>query len=171
MVFILCLPFAQSVKDRQMPVTSPYNTSSPFSSWVGQHAGIRVPDFESAVQWYAEKLDFRLIRSSIVGATTFGFLSPANDDSFGLELLANPHAAERPPYQGLEGSHNLMGWHHICFHADDVSGSMQELKNRDVRIVSEPFDVAAFGIRFAFFADPWGNLFELIQTMENHEAA
>lgn len=145
---------------RSNPLTKP---SSPFQSWKGQHAGIRVPNFDSAVAWYAEKLDFRLTRSSSMGATSFGFLSPAADDSFGLELLANPEAAERPPYEDLGGSHNLMGWHHICFGVDDVVAGIAELERRGVKIVSAPFDVHAFSVRFAFFADPWGNLFELVQ--------
>jgi glyoxylase I family protein len=34
-----------------------------------------------------------------------------------------------------------------------------------VVIVSEPHDVAVMGIRLAFFADPWGNLFEVIQSL------
>ncbi len=33
--------------------------------------------------------------------------------------------------------------------------------------VSEPHDVAAIGLRVAFFADPWGNLFEVIQPLSN----
>ena len=41
------------------------------------------------------------------------------------------------------------------------------LKRRGVTIVSEPRDVAEIGRRFAFFADPWGNLFEVIQPISN----
>jgi catechol 2,3-dioxygenase-like lactoylglutathione lyase family enzyme len=140
--------------------------ASPFLSWRGEHAGIRVPDFDAAVAWYSDKLDFRLTRSSVVGPTSFGFMSPAADDSFNIELLANPSGAERPSYDDLGGSHNLMGWHHLCFRVDDVSAGIEELKRRGVSIVSPPFDVAAFGIRFAFFADPWGNLFELVQNID-----
>lgn len=145
---------------QDLPMATP---TSPFQSWKGHHAGIRVPNFAEAVAWYAEKLDFRLTQSSQLGSTTFGFMSPAADDGFGIELLAHPNGAERPSYQDLGSSHNLMGWHHICFGVDDVSAGIAELESRGVKIVSAPFDVPAFGIRFAFFADPWGNLFELVQ--------
>ena len=40
-----------------------------------------------------------------------------------------------------------------------------ELKRRGVTIVSEPVDVPNISRRFAFFADPWGNLFELTQRI------
>jgi hypothetical protein len=39
------------------------DTSSPFASWKVEHLGIRVPDFDAAVAWHTEKLEFRLTRS------------------------------------------------------------------------------------------------------------
>jgi glyoxylase I family protein len=39
------------------------------------------------------------------------------------------------------------------------------LRQRGVRIVSEPGDVPPLGLRFAFFCDPWGNLFELLEPL------
>nr|WP_314257957.1 VOC family protein [uncultured Devosia sp.] len=150
------------LQDNKKSKTKP---ASSFQSWKGHHAGIRVPNFEEAVAWYCGKLDFRLTQSSELGTTKLGFLSPAGDDDFGIELLANPDGAERPSYQNLGGSHNLMGWHHICFRADDLSASIAALERRGVKIVSAPFDAPAFGIRFAFFSDPWGNLFELFEDI------
>lgn len=139
---------------------------SPFSAWTARHAGIRVPDLEAARQWYMERLDFQPGWTLEHGATRFGFMAPAGDRHFGIELVGNPDGAERPPYDDLPQSHNLMGWHHLCLHCDDVDGSVAALKERGVAIVSGPFDVGALGIRIAFFADPWGNLFELLQPLD-----
>ncbi|MVA23466.1 VOC family protein [Agrobacterium vitis] len=141
--------------------------SSPFASWKGQHAGIRVPDFAACVAWYREKLDFRLVQSMTFGATTFGFLAPAVDNGFRLEILANPNGIERPAYTDLPDSHKIMGWHHICFSTDNLHDSVDELKRRGVAMVSEPIDVKELGIRFVFLADPWGNLFELMQPLQD----
>jgi glyoxylase I family protein len=49
---------------------------------------------------------------------------------------------------------------------DDVDATVDELKRRGVKIVSEPHDVAAMGLRLAFFADPWGNLLEVIAPIK-----
>ncbi len=145
------------------PQTSPGpKTSSPFASWKVDHAGIRVPDFEEAVAWYTNVLDFRLLESVSLGNLTFGFISPAADDVFRFEILAGPGAAERPPYDDLHESYNLSGWHHLGIRVDDVDATVAELKRRGVRIVSEPHDVAVMGLRLAFFTDPWGNLLEVI---------
>jgi len=141
------------------------HASSPFASLKINHAAIRVPDFDKAIAWYAEKLDFRSRQSVSLGGLTFAFLYPAGDDSFHFELLAGPGAAERPAYKDLHDSYNMSGWHHPGFRVDSVDAVIDELKRRGVTIVSEPHDVAAMGLRVAFFADPWGNLFEVIQHL------
>ena len=141
------------------------HASSPFASLKINHAAIRVPDFDTAVDWYADKLDFRLKQSVSVAGLTFGFLYPAGDDSFHFELMAGPGAAERPAYKDLHDSYNMSGWHHPGFIVDSVDDVIDELKRRSVTIASEPHDVPPMGLRVAFFADPWGNLFEVIQPI------
>jgi catechol 2,3-dioxygenase-like lactoylglutathione lyase family enzyme len=56
-------------------LTTP-RASSPLASLKINHAAIRVPDFDTAVAWYADKLDFRLKQSVPVAGLTFGFLYP-----------------------------------------------------------------------------------------------
>jgi catechol 2,3-dioxygenase-like lactoylglutathione lyase family enzyme len=142
-------------------------TASPFASWKVDHAGIRVPDFDEAVAWYTNTLDFRLLRSVSIGKLTFGFISPATDDSFSFEILAGPGATDRPAYENFHDSYNLSGWHHLGIRVDDVDATVEELKRRRVKILSEPHDVAVLGLRLAFFADPWGNLFEVIAPIKH----
>lgn len=73
------------------PIALPaVNGASPFASWKVDHAGIRVPDFDTAIAWYTETLDFRLRKHVSFAGLTFAFLSPASDDSFIFELLAGP---------------------------------------------------------------------------------
>lgn len=164
------MEFSNLAKGRNMstPITpNTVPTSSPFVSWKGDHAGIRVPDFEAAVAWYTEKLDFRLKQSCVIGELTFAFLAPIADDHFSVELLAGPGADKRAPYDDLHASYKLSGWHHVCFHVDSVDDAIVELKRRGVTIVSEPHDVVPMGRRVGFFADPWGNLLEVIQWINS----
>ena len=58
--------------------------------------------------------------------------------------------------------------HHPGFSVDNVDDVIEDLKRRDVNIVSEPHDVPVMGLRVAFFADPWDNLFEVIQYIANN---
>ena len=140
---------------------------SPFAAWEVDHAGLRVPDVDSAVAWYTEKLDFRLRHSVPLGGLTFAVLSRAGDDSFTFELLAGPGAENRPLYTDLQSSYKTTGWHHVAFRVDSVDGTVAELKSRGVTIVTEPRDVVAMKLRVAFFADPWGNIFEVIQSLHD----
>ncbi len=54
----------------------------------------------------------------------------------------------------------------MCFRADSVDAAIEQLKRLAVNIVSEPHDVVAMGLRVAFFADPWGNYFEVTQLLD-----
>jgi len=59
----------------------------------------------------------------------------------------------------------LAGYHHICLSVQNVDDAVAELRRRDVKIVTEPFNLPAINRRLAFFADPWGNLFELAEVL------
>ena len=150
------------------PIAQPtVKDASPFASWRVDHAAIRVPDFDAAIAWYTEKLDFRLKKHVPFAGLAFAFLSPAGDDRFVFELLAGPGADSRPSFEDLHASYKLAGWHHVCFRVDSVDAAVEQLKARAVTIVSEPHDVVPMGLRVAFFADPWGNLFEFTQSLGN----
>jgi len=115
-----------------------------------------------------QSLNGKTLSRLSLSCLTFAFLSPAGDDRFVLELLAGPGADSRPSYKDLRASYKLAGWHHVCFRVDSVDAAVEQLKARAVTIVSEPHDVVPMGLRVAFFADPWGNLFEFTQLLGNH---
>jgi lactoylglutathione lyase/glyoxylase I family protein len=48
---------------------------------------------------------------------------------------------------------------------DDVDATVAELRRRSVTIVTEPFVLPVIQRRLAFFADPFGNLFELAEVI------
>ena len=148
-----------------MPLTStPLNAASPFASMKGDHVGLRVPDLDDALAWYGEKLDFRIMDNGDSPGLEYTWLAPANDDSFRLELLVGPGSVQRTGFDDdLAGSLSLDGFNHIGLSVGSVDDAVMELKQRDVRILLEPIDNPALQVRVAFFADPWGNVFELVE--------
>jgi catechol 2,3-dioxygenase-like lactoylglutathione lyase family enzyme len=143
-------------------------TISPLTTWSFEHAAIRVPDFDAAIAWYVEKLDFRLTNSTPLNGKTYGFLiAPGIQPEFSIELIAGPGSEARPAYEDLGSSLKLSGLHHLAFRVGMVDDTIAELRLRGVTVVSEPHDVPMLGLRVAFFADPWGNLFEIIQAMKD----
>jgi catechol 2,3-dioxygenase-like lactoylglutathione lyase family enzyme len=149
--------------------TTPHavGSASPFASWRFDHVAIRVPEYEAAVAWYREKLDFRLINGAPIRGKTFGFMAaPGDPPHLVIELIAGEIGEMRPTYHDLSSSFGLSGLHHAAFRVDDVDDTVARLRDRGVTIVSEPHDVPSLALRVAFFADPWGNLFEVIRTID-----
>jgi catechol 2,3-dioxygenase-like lactoylglutathione lyase family enzyme len=141
----------------------PKNPLSPFADMRGDHSGMRVPDLAAAVEWYTKTLDFRLTATIEAVGLEWVFLSPPNDDSITIELAAGPGATDRPGGDDLEGSLKIHGWHHFCWRVVNIEATLAELRQRGVKIVVGPLEHGPIKRRGALFADPWGNLFEIIQ--------
>ena len=142
------------------------NELSAFASWKFEHAALRVSDLDAAVDWYTEKLDFRLVKRVPLRDKMYGFMvAPGTEGGFMIELIAGPGADNRPSYEDIGSSLRLLGLHHVAFRVDSVDDTIRQLKSRSVAILNEPHDVQELGLRLAFFADPWRNLFELIEAI------
>ena len=143
------------------------DSSSPeaFRSWRGHHAAIRVPDYEVSTRWFVDQLGWRVINEWMYGDLQLAYIAPAGDDRFHVEILAGPGATPQPVFDSVDDSLTRNGLNHVCIQVESVDDSLEELRRRGVRIVGEPFELEAINSRLAFFADPFGNLFELKQTL------
>jgi lactoylglutathione lyase/glyoxylase I family protein len=122
-----------------MPANPPQNPASPFASFAGHHVGVRVPDYDAAVAWYTEKLDFRVLQEWPYGDMRLAYLSPAADDDFHLELLAGPVEHPRPVLDDLGQSLTYGGYQHFCLRVASVDKARAELAARGVDVLGEPF--------------------------------
>ena len=139
--------------------------SIPFNDWRPDHSGLRVNNRDDAIAWYTGTLGLKVVETiEIGGDISYVYLATPACDAFRIELVAGPGAANRPAPDVLADSLGLSGWHHFCFRVDDVDASIEELRRRKVTILGQPFDVAPIRSRIAFFTDPWGNVFELMQV-------
>lgn len=141
------------------------NYSSPFASMVSNHVAIRVPDLDEALRWWIEKLDFRLVHEWMFGPLKLAYVAPPTDDTFFVELIGGGEPIPERPYTDLENSLELAGVHHLCFMVESVDETLAELERREVKIVTEAFNLEAISRRLAFFCDPWGNLIELAEVL------
>ena len=125
------------------------------------HIGLRTTDYEGSIQWYVEKLGFRLLKKWEVGELKMAYLAPANDDNFWIEILNG----------GISGSHQdasqpiISGFQHLCIDVENIDETLAALRERDVRVLREPFNVAAIGKRCGFIADLHGNVIELTENI------
>lgn len=125
------------------------------------HIGLRSTDYEGSIQWYTEKLGFRLLKKWQVGELKMAFLAPGNDDNFWVEIL-NGGVNE----SGQDSSQPIVsGFQHLCFDVESVDDAFATFRERDIKILRAPFNVAAIGKRCGFIADLHGNVIEFTENI------
>lgn len=144
-----------------------HNNSSDFADMRGHHVAVRTPDLDTALQWYVDKLDFRVVALWDYADEKLAYIAPPTDDHFYIEILGGgePSPQEVRPYTDLGDSLKYRGYHHFCLNVTSVNETVEKLRSRGVTIVTEPFELAAISRRLAFFADPFGNLIELAEVL------
>jgi catechol 2,3-dioxygenase-like lactoylglutathione lyase family enzyme len=150
--------------DFSMP---PLKSSSALSSVRTNHVCFRVSDYDASKRWYMEKLDFRLVIEWPFADMSLGYFAAPNDDTCIIELIGGgtQPPANPPTVTDLGESLKWAGCHHVCFYVDSVDATVAILKQKGVPMVGDPFVLDDIGRRLAFFADPFGNLFELAEVV------
>jgi lactoylglutathione lyase/glyoxylase I family protein len=125
------------------------------------HVGLRTTDYEGTIQWYTEKLGFRVLKRYAVGDLQLAFLALANDDNFWLEVLSGGiTGTPQDPSQPI-----VSGFQHFCLEVEDVDETIATLRERGVTVSREPFNVPPIGKRCGFITDLYGNVIELMGTI------
>lgn len=143
------------------------NTTAEFASLKLSHTCLRVPDYEVSKAWFLENLDFRLVTEwhGPVGVK-MGYVAAANDDRCVIEIVGDGAAPSTvAPTEDLFASFSRGGYHHFCFTVPSVNDAVTKLRERGVTIIADPFEVDEIGRKLAFFADPFGNLFEIEEVL------
>ena len=143
------------------------NSASPFADMRGHHVAVRTPSLTEAKDFYVGKLDFRVVAEWDYADEQLAYLAPPTDDHFYLEVLGGGDTLPKEvrPYTDLGDSLKYRGYHHFCLNVVSVAETIEKLRARGVRIVTEPFVLPAISRRLAFFADPFGNLVELAEVL------
>jgi catechol 2,3-dioxygenase-like lactoylglutathione lyase family enzyme len=148
-------------------IPPPQNRTSAFADLRGHHVAVRTPDLETALRFYVDILDFRVIAKWDYADEQLAYVAPATDDHFYVEILGGGNHApvDVRPYTDLGDSLKYSGYHHFCMSVTNVDETIEKLRARGVTIVTEPFVLPAISRRLAFFADPFGNLIELAEVL------
>ena len=143
------------------------NATSPFADMRGHHVAVRTPSLGEAKDFYAGKLDFRVIAEWDYADEQLAYLAPPTDDDFYIEVLGggNTPPVEARPYTDLGDSLKYRGYNHFCLNVASVERTLATLRARNVVIVAEPFILPVISRKLAFFADPFGNLIELAEVL------
>jgi glyoxylase I family protein len=151
-----------------LPDSPAPNPDSAFASMRGHHTAIRYPDFEAARSFWVETMEWRVLQTWPYGDLTLAYVSPPTQDDFHLEILAGPGAGPQTVYGDVDASLAAPGLNHVCLSVDSVDETLAELRRRGVDVVNAPFEIDDISARLAFFRDPWGNMFELSESLAGH---
>jgi catechol 2,3-dioxygenase-like lactoylglutathione lyase family enzyme len=127
------------------------------------HVGLSVADLEAAEAFYttafgfARQLTFELSPHPIRGVML------THPSGFRMELIE--HEASAPGLQGAAPieAHATRGYNHFAVSSADIDLLWEQAIEAGATAVKPPADSPEPGVRFAFLADPEGNLVELVE--------
>jgi glyoxylase I family protein len=148
------------------------------------HVGMTVPNVEEAVKFYIDvfggrvlyrmgPLDSRDMPKTPTGDWTAGFIDVPDAkvkfvgvqiaESLNLEIYEyeRPASATKQPPKNSD-----IGGRHLALRVDDVDATAKYLASKGCKMMQGPIVVPGgplLGSRSWYFADPWGNYFELTE--------
>ena len=123
------------------------------------HIALLVDDYDKAIQFYTEKLNFKLIEDTLLSETKRWVLVSPPGNAGGCSLLLAKAANDE---QGSRVGNQAGGRVFLFLNTDDFWRDFNNLKTKGVTIVREPSE-EPYGT-VAVFSDLYGNLWDLIQS-------
>lgn len=121
------------------------------------HISLVVTDYDEAITFYTQKLNFRLVEDTVLSATKrWVLVAPPGSD--GCQLLLAKAATDEQRSRVGNQTGGRVGF---FLFTDDFLRDYQQLLANDITIVREP-TTEPYGT-VAVFADLYGNLWDLIQ--------
>lgn len=143
-----------------------------------EHIGFTVPDIQQAVDFFV----------NVIGCEPFYEAGPLQSDGDWMvrQLNVHPRAVvrklkflrcghgsnfelfeyEAPGQQRTGPLNSDVGGHHLAFYVDDMTGALEYLRAKGVRILGEPSAARASGPAegqtWVYFLAPWGMQLELV---------
>jgi catechol 2,3-dioxygenase-like lactoylglutathione lyase family enzyme len=117
------------------------------------HVGLMVDDMDAAVAWYCDVLGCSVKDAWANDETGMRWAHIAYGD-VPIELVFRPGLEPKSP--------SAAGHHHIAVEVDDCAATVAELETRGVTVVFPPSYFERHDMDWAFIADPFGNVLEIL---------
>jgi catechol 2,3-dioxygenase-like lactoylglutathione lyase family enzyme len=121
------------------------------------HVALVVDDYDKAIKFYTEKLNFKVVEDTVLSETKrWVLISPPGSEGCRLLLAKAANEEQQSKIGNQTGGRVFLFLHTTNFQAD-----FDRLKKNEVTIVREPSN-EVYGTA-AVFADLYGNLWDLIE--------
>ena len=126
------------------------------------HVGLSVADLDAAQAFYGGAFGFRLQLSfSLPGGTRGAMMT--HDSGMRFELFERPGSHPGLHDQMPDEALATRGYGHFALKAPEIESVFARALAEGARAMIEPRPSPEPGVRFAFLADPEGNLVELVE--------
>jgi len=127
------------------------------------HVGLSVADLDAAAGFYTSAFGFERQLAFELSPHPIRGVMLAHPGGFRLELFE--HSASVPGLRAATPieAHATRGYSHFALTAPDIDEAFAAALAAGARPVIEPRPSPEPGVRFAFMADPEGNLVELVE--------
>ncbi|UPM52907.1 VOC family protein [Gottfriedia acidiceleris] len=130
------------------------------------HIALVVKDYDEAIEFYTKKLHFNLIEDTYQPEQDKRWVVVSPPGSSGTTiLLAKASKQEQEPFIGNQAGGRVF----LFLGTDDFWRDYDEMISKGIEFVREP-KVEDYGT-VAVFKDLYGNLWDLIQYIDNHPLA
>ena len=128
------------------------------------HLALVVHDYDEAIQFYTEKLDFKIVEDTKLSETKrWVIIAPPGPN--GCSLLLAKAANEK---QAASVGNQTGGRVFLFLFTDDFQRDYEKMLKRGIHFVRPKTD-ETYGT-VAVFQDLYGNLWDLLQPNENHKS-
>ncbi|HID18390.1 TPA: VOC family protein [Candidatus Bathyarchaeota archaeon] len=132
------------------------------------HVAITVGNLEEAVNFYSKILGFQIlkVKEKPELGVAYALLQAGQIALEIVSPLERKPSRQEPIQEGLGGVVaklcGRVGLNHVSLRVENLEEACEELKGKGVNILAE-FKPTGGGSKLAFFADPEGNLIELVE--------
>jgi catechol 2,3-dioxygenase-like lactoylglutathione lyase family enzyme len=131
--------------------------------------GLSVPDAEASASWYQNKLHFTLKKRLVLPEHQLRIVF-LELNGYTVELVESKTATSFETVQKripqVKQRDNLNGFFKAGFLVSDVDALAAELKRTGVKLISEPSDDRAFGVRQFLVEDNAGNVLQFFAILK-----
>ena len=136
------------------------------------HIGINVPDIDTAISFFSETMNAKVISDITPGnlpdqwKSQFNWHISSELQRFVMLQIAGGAKIELFQYKGTEINHDQphgddAGASHIALKTNDINRTLAALKAKNVTILNEPIKNPD-GESWFFFQTPWGSQIEIV---------
>ncbi|MCX4460199.1 VOC family protein (plasmid) [Streptomyces sp. NBC_01340] len=126
------------------------------------HTGLSVGDLHRQCRFYIEAFGFREMHRTEIPDAGIRIALLSGPGGAAVEFTERAGSVPQHFADPNEGA-GVQGYFHWALTVDDLEGAVAAAVGHGARVVSRPALARRPGVRFAYVADPEGNLIELLQ--------